>query len=202
MPSMTQSLNIRDVDDLIYYARTGDLVALKSTVTELSTSQCLTAHQIIEAATDAEPGGAGPGCCLLHWPSANGNEEVLRYLLSSPNPKQDAAEGSVLNPASGSGFVNHKNNSGNTPLHWAALNGHLECVKALVAVGGDPAITNNAGRDALYEADCSGQEGGREVAEWILANCAELEKGSKVAAGAAENVGEERDSIGEEGNGT
>lgn len=34
-------------------------------------------------------------------------------------------------------FVNIQNNEGNTPLHWAALNGHLEAVELLVKSGGD-----------------------------------------------------------------
>jgi ankyrin repeat protein len=34
-------------------------------------------------------------------------------------------------------LINTKNNEGNTPLHWAALNGHLEVVEALVKNGGD-----------------------------------------------------------------
>lgn len=34
-------------------------------------------------------------------------------------------------------LVNLQNNEGNTPLHWAALNGHLEAVELLVKSGGD-----------------------------------------------------------------
>jgi len=79
-------------------------------------------------------------------------------------------------------LVNHKNVSGNTPLHWAAPNGHLSCVKALVAAGADSSITNEAGHDAVYEAKYSGKEDGKEVAQWILANCAGLEKGTNAHA--------------------
>lgn len=50
-------------------------------------------------------------------------------------------------------FVNHKNHSGNTALHWAALNTHLECVKALVEAGSDVAIKNDAGHDAVFLAE-------------------------------------------------
>lgn len=58
-------------------------------------------------------------------------------------------------------MVNHRNHSGNTPLHWAALNTHLECVKPLVEAGADLAITNDAGLDAVFlaeRADWSAQE--------------------------------------------
>jgi hypothetical protein len=34
-------------------------------------------------------------------------------------------------------LLNTKNNEGNTPLHWAALNGNLEVVEILVKNGGD-----------------------------------------------------------------
>lgn len=34
-------------------------------------------------------------------------------------------------------LVNTKNEEGNTPLHWAALNGNLEVVEVLVKNGGD-----------------------------------------------------------------
>lgn len=49
--------------------------------------------------------------------------------------------------------MNHKNHSGNTALHWAALNTHLECVKALVEAGSDVAIKNDAGHDAVFLAE-------------------------------------------------
>jgi len=199
------SLTGEELDGLIYCARVGDLTNLKSNVTELLNSHSSTASQIVEAAIDweADEPESSSGCCLLHSPAANGNEEVLGYFLSLLASKQDPAEGTMKNA---SGLVNQKNKNGNTPLHWAAVNGHISCVKALVAAGGDPTITNNAGHDALYEADCTGKEGGREVAEWILANCAGLEKGTNGDAGcvnnAAEDVDDADDVISQENNNT
>lgn len=52
-----------------------------------------------------------------------------------------------------SALINHRNYSGNTSLHWAALNTHLECVKALVEGGADLAIKNDAGHDAVFLAE-------------------------------------------------
>lgn len=49
--------------------------------------------------------------------------------------------------------VNHRNYSGNTALHWAALNTHLDCVKALVEAGADISIKNDAGLDAVFLAE-------------------------------------------------
>ena len=34
-------------------------------------------------------------------------------------------------------LINTKNDQGNTPLHWAALNGNLEVVEILVKSGSD-----------------------------------------------------------------
>jgi NAD/NADP transhydrogenase alpha subunit len=58
-----------------------------------------------------------------------------------------------LDAAQRAAFVNHRNHSGNTPLHWAALNTHLECVKALVESGADVTVKNHAGHDAVFLAE-------------------------------------------------
>lgn len=200
----TLSLDAEELDDLTYYARVGDLVALTATITQISTSHSCTPDTVLAATLDEDDDRPEPssGCCLLHWPAANGNEAILSYLLSLLSSKPDATDGSVK---STSCLINHKNKNGNTPLHWAAVNGHISCVKALVNAGADPLITNNAGHDALYEADSSAKEGGREVSEWILANCAGLEKARDgEATGAeiiAENQGEADDLMGETANG-
>lgn len=105
-------------------------------------------------------------------------------------------------------MINHRNHSGNTPLHWAALNTHLECVKALVEAGADIAVKNDAGLDAIFlaertawSAEEEGKEGGsaegaeeegagemtkgREVVEWLLSSdkADDLEGGLSVSAG-------------------
>jgi uncharacterized protein len=202
MPQITvPSLKAEELDDLIYFARVGNLDALRSTISQLQNSHSSPADTIIEATINKEVDESGPSseCCLLHWPAANGNEEILSYLLSVLGSKQDLVEGTAKSVSS---LVNHKNKNGNTPLHWAAVNGYISCVKALVAAGADPAITNDAGHDALYEADRSGKEGGEEVAEWILANCAGLEKGANekyaVVESAADDVAEADDVMGDE----
>ena len=192
----TLSLHAEELDDLTYYARAGDLVALKATITQISSSYSCPQDTILAATLDEDDDRPelSSGCCLLHWPAANGNEAILSYLLSLLSSKPDSTDGPLKSTST---LINHKNKSGNTPLHWAALNGHLSCVKELVNAGADPLITNNAGHDALYEADSSAKEGGREVAEWILANCAGLEKVTNGevtgAETAAQDVGETDD---------
>ena len=68
--------------------------------------------------------------------AANGHAETLRFLLSKagadPSPK--TKEG------------------GNTPLHWACLNGHAEATKALLENGARPGALNSAERTPVDEA--------------------------------------------------
>lgn len=113
------------------------------------------------------------------------DSEILNFLLQTLRQDESA------NQAGDGGVVNHRNHSGNTPLHWAALNTHLDCVKALVGARADIATKNNAGLDAVFlaeraswSADDEGQEQGqgtgegeeskgkmspaREVVQWLL----------------------------------
>lgn len=64
-----------------------------------------------------------------------------------------------------SAILNLQNRSGNTALHWAALNGHLEAVKILVASGANSSVRNKAGFDAVYEAEINSKG---DVVEWLL----------------------------------
>ena len=73
-------------------------------------------------------------------------------------------------------LLNSQNSSGNTPIHWASLNGHLEAVKVLIGAGADPTITNHAGHDAVYEAEINGRD---TVVEWLLTEVKGLETGVK-----------------------
>ena len=72
--------------------------------------------------------------------------------------------------------LNLQNASGNTPLHWGALNGHLPAVKLLVEAGADPTVINKAGKDAVFEAEVNDKN---EVAAWLLTEG----KGLQSAAG-------------------
>lgn len=68
-------------------------------------------------------------------------------------------------PSLRSAILNLQNLSGNTALHWAALNGHLEAVKILVASGANSSMRNKAGFDAVYEAEINTKG---DVVEWLL----------------------------------
>lgn len=93
--------------------------------------------------------------------------------------------------------VAHKNAAGNTPLHWAALNGHVKIVEALVVVANaDPTVVNSAGHDPVYEAELNEK---MEVVEWILGNCEGLQEGIGGEAGEGEEEEGKEEKEGGEG---
>ncbi|KAA6413505.1 MAG: Ankyrin repeat-containing protein [Lasallia pustulata] len=177
MPSITlPSLTEDDIDDLLYFARTGELRDLQNSLSALAKSSHVPQVDILSAAVNDDSGNG-----LLHMASANGHNETLKFLLSLlPRPPQTPS-------ATDPNVINAQNSSGNTPLHWASLNGHLEAVKILVAAGADPALANKAGHDVVYEAEVNGKQ---EVVEWLLKEANGLEKGLGVNDGEGEN-GEE-----------
>ncbi|KAL2789142.1 ankyrin repeat-containing domain protein [Aspergillus keveii] len=163
------TISADSIDDLIYSARAGDLEALQSDLSALSVQHSVPQSVIIASAIDTEPEEeGGTGSCLLHFPAANGNLEILTHLLSL---LVQAPSSSSLSKEDVAAVINHRNHSGNTPLHWAALNTHLECVKVLVEAGADVSVKNEAGLDAVFlaeRADWSAQEeqaGGQEEKE-------------------------------------
>lgn len=69
-----------------------------------------------------------------------------------------------------SSLLSAQNAAGSTPLHWAALNSHLDSAKRLVDAPGGPGaalvdIRNAAGRSPLGEAENAGWE---EGAKWMV----------------------------------
>jgi hypothetical protein len=168
-----------ELDDLIYFSRTGDLDSLREMVTGLCATHSCAPSVILASAVDVDEDGLGSRSSLLHYPAANGNVDVVQYLVALLTPSADAlghGVGATTADKSAPQLVNHKNVNGNTPLHWAGMNGHLEVVKVLVAAGADPAIVNAAGRDAVVESECSAKDGAAECADWMLKNCAGLDR--------------------------
>lgn len=74
--------------------------------------------------------------------------KLTTTLVSALSPTEQALTADEVKAV-----VNRRNHSGNTPLHWAALNTHLECVKLLVDAGADVSIKNEAGLDAIFLAE-------------------------------------------------
>jgi uncharacterized protein len=173
-----------ELDDLIYATRAGDLPSLQSLITSLcspSAHNCAPSI-LLASAIDVDSEGDGSLSCLLHYPAANGNLEIINYLLTLLTPSASLGEspGAKTKDPTAPELINHKNRAGNTPLHWAAMNGHLEVVQALVRAGGDVKVRNEAGRDVVVEAEVAGENGKvgcKEVVTWILGNVDGLERG-------------------------
>ncbi|KAF8161803.1 ankyrin repeat-containing domain protein [Mycena galopus ATCC 62051] len=94
------------------------------------------------------------GNTVLHMLCGNGHADVLDYLLP------------IIPPT----LLSAGNNAQSTPLHWAALNSHLDIVKKLVHFPGGPGIDlidikNAAGRSPLGEAELAGWD---EGAQWLV----------------------------------
>jgi hypothetical protein len=221
-PSSTLPLPPDDVDELIYLTRTNSLADLTDLITTLSTTHACAPRTVLASAIDVDADGLGSQSSLLHYAAGNGHLETINYLLgllvdgSVPVPQRDessqASNSSDAPPASSSTqqqhphwLLNHKNVSGNTALHWAAMNGHLDAVVALVRAGADARVRNEAGRDCIVEAEVSASNGRseaqvRECVVWMLRNCEGVEEG--VGGGGKEEEGEEEDgTAGEGGNG-
>ncbi|CEP13260.1 hypothetical protein [Parasitella parasitica] len=128
------------LDDLIYFARTGELEEIK---------------QIKASAKDfVEKDESGK--TALHMASANNHVGIVEYIVERLH---ELDENTIIRS------IDTQNAEGNTPLHWAALNGHLDVVKILVKEGGDCKIKNSMGVSPIYEAQQRNQE---EIAKFFL----------------------------------
>lgn len=122
--------------DLLDYARAGEIEPFKALFAKPSGIEEFRAAR--DEFTKATP---------LHMAAANGHFELLKYIIDQlPSPE-------VLKEA-----VNAVNDSGNTPMHWAALLGSLESVRLLFEAGADPLHKNSMGYDVLYQAETAGQD--------------------------------------------
>jgi ankyrin repeat protein len=88
----------------------------------------------------------------LHWACGKGHLPVVIELLN-PNDSNGATT-TILGKRKTRAGANTeaKDNDGDTPLHIAALTGHLPVVKALLAVGANILAANNTGRLPVHEA--------------------------------------------------
>ncbi|EPE33356.1 Ankyrin repeat-containing protein [Glarea lozoyensis ATCC 20868] len=160
---MTPNISEDEIDDLIYFARTGEVDELNSLNETICQRESISSLEFLDLVKDENSGNG-----VLHMAAANGHDKILLDLckaLSNPSPQTPAMLA----------IINSQNKAGNTPLHWAALNGHLESVKVLLDNGADPTRTNQRGHDAVYEAELNDK---KEVVEWVLKEGGEgLEEG-------------------------
>ncbi|KAF3941027.1 Ankycorbin [Dactylella cylindrospora] len=193
------TLDEDSIDDLLYFSRAAELSDLETSISELSKSLNRYALEIAAAAVDPYSGNT-----CLHMAAANNHVEVVNYilrlelppvgtpaahpeteLLAAVQPVVQATASETEQSSSIPSFpsvpskyleslLNFPNASGNTPLHWACLNGHIGAVKALMQAGADPSILNAAGHDAVYEAEVNDKS---DVVEWVLNFAEGLENG-------------------------
>lgn len=177
MPSeRLPELTLDDVDDLIYFTRVSEAEDLKATISSLAQKHNCREGDIVSAAVDPDSGNT-----LLHYCSANGFTDLLKGFLDQLGVQrqqlpatESSDEWKDFNPtvAANEHPINRQNSQGNTPLQWAAYNGHVEVVKVLVSAGANMWIKNAAGHLAMFEAERADKTevvgflllaGGREV---------------------------------------
>lgn len=112
------------VEDLLDFARYGEYEALKAIF------ESEYAYKL--ASFDAQ------NVSLLHMTAANGHFDCTNLLLECRE---------VVDKC-----INIRNTEGNTPLHWAALNGHARVVCLLLEKGADITIKNGIERTPFDEA--------------------------------------------------
>jgi hypothetical protein len=209
---MALKLSEDEIDDLLYFARTGDAEEFESLKNELCKRGEWDVAELIKVARDEESGNG-----VLHMAAANGYYGIssfallcqldlfskLQKILTDKTTTalilsicKSLSVPSPQNPPM-LAILNAQNKAGNTALHWAALNGHLEAVKVLLEQGGDPTITNQRGHDAVYEAEINDK---KEVVEWVLKEGGEgLESG--VGGDGGEDTADAKDEEVEMGDG-
>ncbi|KAJ2905304.1 ankyrin repeat containing protein yar1 [Zalerion maritima] len=155
----SQHLTEDEIDDLVYFARAGDIDELADAIKEISSRTSLAPPEVLLKAKDE--GGQTP----LHMAVANGHLATTTLIIShiSSHPSKLT-------------LLNAQNSFGNTPLHWAAERGHIEIVKFLVSSGADPTIANSKGDIPLDSAQFGMRE---EVTTYFIAQNERLEKEGK-----------------------
>lgn len=183
------------IDEILYLARANEAQELEEFLSKLATQSKHSKSELIAAAVDPYTKNTA-----LHYAAANGHLGTVVQPTASPRgvlttivdvlkvllPPQAAEK--ATEPASGP--INAVNDAGNTPLHWAALNGHLECVKLLMHSGADITIFNKAGHDAVFEAELNDKG---DVVDWLLSEVEELEKAIGQNGAGLSGTGEEEE---------
>ena len=150
-------------EELLYLFRHSD----PSTVSSL-----LTEYPNLDLTTIMDENGN----TLLHMVAGNGHLEMIQLLIQTILEYEQrmastyTTEVIITSPNNRLlTYINTPNSSKNTPLHWAALNNHLDIVQYLYSQSADPLLKNEQGRTALEEAEGRGWEG---VAKYLAAKMA------------------------------
>lgn len=181
--------NDEEKEDLLLACRYGDLQDVQQFVAQFGaeTLACIQDDNANTVLHMACGNGHLGECCNPRFPSRRGPLKSKRLFL-------DILQ--YLLPIVPSSLISAQNAPKSTPLHWAALNAHLEIVQALVRFEGGPGIDlidtkNAAGRTPLGEAELAGWD---EGAAWLVkmmnldAGDGENKEGEDSEAGGAEDI--------------
>lgn len=219
-----QPLTEDQIDDLLLSARYGDLDDLRTALTDLSTARATTPFIVLHTTLDPESkntplhyaaanghndvvtyllsllptASTASSAAQSATTEASSTDAVTASALTQqPPPSSSTSQPPTAPHTSAAPLLNARNSAGNTPLHWAALNGHLEIVKALVQAGADIGVQNAAGRSAVGEAEVAamgeGETAGRvgEVVVWLLGVWGGVEEGVSGKQEEVNGVGEQ-----------
>lgn len=213
------------IDDILYFARTNSLADLTELLSTTATSLSTNSTAILLAAIDPDTGNSAlhmasaNGHTGIYFFPKPIYVPLTSTILSTSFPAKPSRKAlpkiplpnlqtlilisltteiisHLLMPPPQESLLNSPNISGSTPLHYAALNGHLPAVTLLLAAGADPTVVNRAGHDAVYEAELNGKD---EVARFILEKGIGLESGIGGKGGGVEGVMRGGEAAGEEG---
>ena len=196
-----------EIDDLLYFARTGEKEEFTQTVTSLSFREEVDAAAILGAAKDEAKStplhmaaGNGHLGTLFHPTFARESSSTLRLaktlyffqicpvaqarvLANQDFPEMVKLIVELLKTQAKDQrqlFLDDSNEHGNTGMHWAALGGHLETVKFLLECEASPALANERNYVPL---DLASFNGHLEVVQYFLSFSGGLERENEEAGG-------------------
>ncbi|KAL1890915.1 ankyrin repeat-containing protein [Ceratocystis pirilliformis] len=157
---MAPTLNEEEIDDLLYFSRTGEDNDLNEVLASLAEREKLSKAEILIAAKDESK------ATCLHMATGNGHISTVKILLEafSGRPAEEK-----------NAYVDAANEFGNTGLHWAAMGGHLEAVQALLAANADPVLTNEKDYMPL---DLANLHGKLDIVQFFMKEAGDLETGN------------------------
>jgi len=168
---MAPQLNEEEIDDLLYFARAGEKEDLEATLTQLAEREKVSKAEILASTRDESK------ATCLHMATGNGHKEIVSLIVSQFDSRPKEEKQAYLDAA---------NEYGNTGMHWAALGGHLEVVKQLMAAGASPALANDKNYVPL---DLASFNEKFDVVDYFLEQSGGLESENGQDGGLGEAVG-------------